>query len=92
MHSARKQSTQEQENLVILTLSQFDSAVVFRKMSSKARVKPWFFVTFNAIISHIFPENFFEIPQVVQKLRRISLSTLAIFLVTKKLMTSAHKL
>ena len=26
--------------------------------SSIERVKPWFFVTFNIIISHIFPENF----------------------------------
>ena len=31
-------------------------------------VKPWFFVNFNTIISHIFPENVIEILQVVQKL------------------------
>ena len=42
-------------------------------VSSKERVKRWFFGTFNIIISHIFPENFIEIPQVVQKLWRISL-------------------
>ena len=31
-------------------------------------VKPWFFVTFNIILKHIFPENFIEFPQVVQKI------------------------
>ena len=49
-------------------------------VSSKLRVKPWFFVTFKIIIRHIFPEIFIEIPQVVQKLWRISLSILAIFI------------
>ena len=29
-----------------------------KTVSSKERVKPWFFVAFNIIISHIFPENF----------------------------------
>ena len=42
----------------------------FKNVSSKERVKPWFFETFNIIISHIFPGNFIEIPQVVQKIRR----------------------
>ena len=43
--------------------------VVFSKIvSSKQRVKPRFFVTFKIIIRYIFPENFIEIPQVVQKL------------------------
>ena len=51
-----------------------------KNVSSKKRVKPWFFVTFNIITRHIFPENFIEIPQVVQKLWRISLSILAIFI------------
>ena len=37
-------------------------------VSSKERVKPWFFETFNIIISNIFPENFIEILQVVQKI------------------------
>ena len=37
-----------------------------KKVSSKERVKPWSFVTFNFIISHIFP--FINIPQVVQKI------------------------
>ena len=32
---------------------------------SRERVKPWFFVTFNIIIRHIFPENFIEFSQVV---------------------------
>ena len=39
-----------------------------KNVPSKERVKPWFFVTFNIIISHIFPENLIEIPQVVQKI------------------------
>ena len=39
-----------------------------KKVSSEEAVKPWFFVTFNIIIRYIFPENFIEIPQVVQKL------------------------
>ena len=47
-------------------------------VSSKEKMKP-FFVTFNIIISHIFPENLIEIPQVVQKIWRISLSILPIF-------------
>ena len=51
-----------------------------KNISSKGRVKPWFILTFNIIISHIFPEIFIEIPQVVQKIWRISLSILAIFI------------
>ena len=42
-------------------------------------MKPWFFVTFNTIICHIFPETFIGIPQVVEKTWRLSLSILAIF-------------
>ena len=38
------------------------------------------FVTFSIVIRHICPEKFTEIPQVVQKLRRIPLSVLAIFI------------
>ena len=30
---------------------------IFKNLSSDERVKPCFFVTFNIIISHIFPEN-----------------------------------
>ena len=48
---------------------QFDPTCGFSKnVSSKEREKPWFFVTFNIIIRHIFPQNFIEIPQVVQKI------------------------
>ena len=39
-----------------------------KNLSSKERVKLCFFVTFNIIISHAFPRNFIEIPQVVQKI------------------------
>ena len=39
-----------------------------KSVYSKDRVKPWFFVTFNTILRHIFPENFIEFPQVVQKI------------------------
>ena len=74
-----------------------------KNVSSKERIKPCFFVIFNIIIRHIFPENFTEMSQVVQKLWRIFLSILAIFinfyhffwifwfyLVTKKLMASSY--
>ena len=52
-----------------------------KNVSSKERVKPWFFVTFNIIIGHIFPEDFIEIHQVFQKTWRISPSILAIFII-----------
>ena len=49
--------------------SQFDSHRGFSKnVSSKERVKPWFFVIFNIMTVHIFPENFIETPQVFQKI------------------------
>ena len=35
-------------------------------------------MTFNVIIKHIFPENFIDIPHVIQKICRIFLSILAI--------------
>ena len=70
-----------------------------KNASSKERVKPCFF----NIINHIFPENFLEIPQVVQKIGIFSQPILAIFidfyrsffffftfLCTKKLMMSAY--
>ena len=50
-----------------------------KSVFSKEREKPWFFVTFNIILRHIFPENFIEFPQVVQKIWRNSLSILANF-------------
>ena len=64
---------------------QFDpSAAVFPKVylpeRARKRLKPWFFLTFNIIISHIFPENFDWISEVVQKIWRFSLSILTIFI------------
>ena len=49
---------------------QFDARVFrFSKIvSSKERVKPWFFVTLNIILKHTFPKNFIEFSQVVQKI------------------------
>ena len=41
---------------------------LFKNVFFREKVIPFFFVTFNNIISHIFPENFIEIPQVVQKI------------------------
>ena len=85
----------------VLTLKRLGGFL--KNVSSKERVKPWFFMTFNNILRHIFPENFIEFPQVTQKIWRNPLSTLANFhqfssvfwifwhyLVTKKLMTSAY--
>ena len=48
---------------------EFDPPCGFAKnVSSKERVKPWSFVTFNMIISHIFQEKFIETSEVVRKL------------------------
>ena len=47
---------------------QFQPPCGFSKnVSSRERVKPWFLVNFNIIISHIFPKNFIKILQIVQK-------------------------
>ena len=43
-------------------------------------MKPWFFVTFSIIISHIFPEHLIEIHQVIHKIWRYSFSILIIFI------------
>ena len=51
-----------------------------KNVSSKERVKRWFFVAFDIVLKYIFPENFIEFPQVVQKIWRNSLSILAIFI------------
>ena len=51
-----------------------------KNVSSKERVEAWLFLTFNIIITDIFPENFIDIPQVVQKMWRLYLPILAIFL------------
>ena len=49
--------------------SQFETPVGFLKYaSSRERVKLWFFVNFSNIISHIFPENFIEVLQIVQNI------------------------
>ena len=37
------------------------------------------FVTFNIFVIYMFPENFFEIRQVAQKIKRLSPSILTIF-------------
>ena len=68
----------------VLTLKrlegQFDPPCGFLKnVSSKESVKPCFFVTFNIIINHIFPENFNEIPRRVQKIWKFSSWILTIF-------------
>ena len=52
----------------------FSQKCVFQR-----KVEVWFLVTFNIIMCHIVPENFIEIPQVVQKLLKFSSSTLTIF-------------
>ena len=39
-----------------------------KNVSSIERMEPWFFVTFNIILKLIFPEDFIEFPQVVQKI------------------------
>ena len=35
-----------------------------KNLCSNKMVKPWGFLTFSIIISHIFPENFIDIPRV----------------------------
>ena len=83
---------------------QFNPPCDFSKtVSSKETVERCFFLTFNIILSHIFPENFIEFPRVVQKIWKNSLSMLANFrqfssifwifwhyLLTKKLMMPAY--
>ena len=67
---------------LVLLACQIDapSCGFFKNVSSIERVEPWFFVTFNIILKHIFPESFIEFPQVVRKIRRNYLSILAIFI------------
>ena len=60
--------TAGQEGEVNLTKPPFPSCGFAKNVSSEERVKPSLFVTFNIIIRHVFPENFIEIIQVVQKL------------------------
>ena len=48
--------------------SQIDPPCGFSKnVSSKERLKPWFFVTFNIILMDIFPENFLGLVRVRRK-------------------------
>ena len=51
-----------------------------KNISSKERDKPCFLVSFNIIISYIFPENFIDVLQTILKICRISLLVLAIFI------------
>ena len=45
---------------------QFDpSSKCFKNVSAKEIVNSWFFVPFNIMISHIIPEKFIQISQVV---------------------------
>ena len=48
-------------------------------MLSEESVKLCFLVTFNIIVSYIFPENFIEIHHVSQKMRIFTCSILTIF-------------
>ena len=47
---------------------QIDPSGFSKNVSSKERVKPCFFITFNIILRQIFPGNFIEFPQAVQKI------------------------
>ena len=66
--------------LTYLTLPPPPLPGFLKNVCSKEKVNPWFFVTFNIIISHIFPENFIEIPLVAQKIWRFFPSILTIFI------------
>ena len=54
-------------NLTLKPLEgQFDPLCgISKSVSSKEREKPWFFVTFNIILRHIFHKNSIEFPKVV---------------------------
>ena len=53
---------------------------LFKNLFSRERVQPCFLVTFNIIISHIFPDDFIEHPQVVHKISGFPPSILTIFI------------
>ena len=60
---------------------QSDSSLwLLQKCTSQREVQEAFFVTFNFKISHTFPENFIEIPQVVQVVWRFSSSIVTVFI------------
>ena len=55
--------------IFFLTFGTFSNSCVFlENVSSVEKVEPWFFVTFNIILKHIFAENFIKFPHVVQKI------------------------
>ena len=75
LHSSKWSDTAD--CLILLTLICLGGGVKLtpvcgfsKNVSSTDRVKPWFFVTFNIIPKHIFPENFIEFSQVVKKIWR----------------------
>ena len=74
------------EPLTFITLKglegggQFERPCGFLKNVSSKTVEPCFIVTCSIIISHNFPQNLIEISQVVQKIQRLCLSILAIFI------------
>ena len=49
------------------------------------------FVTFNMILSHIFPKHFFEIPQVVQNIWRFSSSWIFLHSLLQRTYWRQHK-
>ena len=56
----------------MLVGDQFNPAACgfFKNVFSKEQLKPCISVTFNIIISHIFPEHFIEISQFIHKIWR----------------------
>ena len=62
------------QTLVIYNINEIEGTF------SVQTLKPWSFVTFNIVIIHIFPGTFIEIPQVIQKIQRLFLSKLALFI------------
>ena len=66
LNRVREGQQTDNDVIQIKALANTDTTLIL--ISSKMKVKPWFFVTFNIIINHIFPEKFIEIPQVVQKI------------------------
>ena len=51
-----------------------------KKKFCRERMNHCFFVTFNIIISHIFPENFIKNPHIVQRIWRFFPPILTIFI------------
>ena len=53
------------QTLVIYNINEIEGTF------SVQTLKLWSFVTFNIVIRHIFPGNFIEIAQVIQKIQRL---------------------